>query len=431
MATDIQTYLRLNLVDFVKNHGYTIKDSKKSTARFLKLKHESNHSSIRLALHYDPIVYQNNDPSLNEDRGNIINFVLNRISNTITPNKSPSKSDYKEAFDYLKKYTGNISDNKPKLSVAPIAKAQPSFHKDIVDSLEPLSNPNYNYLTQSRSIAADVINNPLFKSSIVTSKYTSASGVRIQNLGFAKRDPNMNTTGVTLCFFQSSKNLHAKRIYGNPNHLWCSNINRKSNTLLISESEIDALSHFQLHKFKPSESPVYIATNGGLNDLKLQQIYLRFQQLEGPNKNLVSITDNDFSGAQYDMLLACFFLNASGDDTISFEQSQENTLFKISNSKGIDVDKLKSDTEHSLKLLPKFEFDPKDFDIDNSDNILKIKLPRDSKKVHFLHYKPLTHLIFKTAKVKFSVQKSKFHKDWNDELSKKKTLNSKLKKAIT
>ena len=97
MNDALQQILRIDLVQYAHSLGYTEKIRAKSSVRWTVLKNPATHDQIRIKAS-DPMMYSNNDPGLDQDRGNVINFCINRLEGSIVPSFKPEKAQYAKAF---------------------------------------------------------------------------------------------------------------------------------------------------------------------------------------------------------------------------------------------------------------------------------------------------------------------------------------------
>ena len=108
MKDSLNDFLNIDLVNYAYSRGYTEIKSGKQSATWISLKNPSTNDHIRIKAKANPMLYNNNDTNLSQDRGNIINFVINRLEGPIIENPRPSRELFNNAFTILKEITGNI-----------------------------------------------------------------------------------------------------------------------------------------------------------------------------------------------------------------------------------------------------------------------------------------------------------------------------------
>ncbi|MBU2708716.1 DUF3991 and TOPRIM domain-containing protein [Zooshikella marina] len=134
----------------------------------------------------------------------------------------------------------------------------------------------------SRGISNNTINNPRFFGTMKVGQYN--------NILF----PHYNEKG--LCGFEKKNKNFTGFVEGGEKGLWLSRSRTgKDNTLVVSESAIDALSHYEL---KPSSYTRYASIGGSMNENQPQLLAKMFKSLPSHMK-VVGAFDNDKQGEAF------------------------------------------------------------------------------------------------------------------------------------
>ena len=418
MNDALQQILKIDLVQYAHSLGYTEKIRAKSSVRWTVLKNPATHDQIRIKAS-DPMMYSNNDPGLDQDRGNVINFCINRLEGSIVPSFKPEKAQYAKAFKTLKSYIGQVTPEAVFHEVKDYSKKV--LDKNKIKNLRPFTGITSMYLLEKRNIDPNILHNPLFKNMIMEAPVPMANGKVIFNTAFAKTDIDENITGYVSHFYSSKEKKNLKRVFELRPTLFKSSFVGKPNTLFLCETAVDAISHYEMHRPKDI---MYASFGGQVIQDEINEIQLLLQKMEN-NSTIVSITDNDYSGTQYDLKIAVELYNIKHPENhIEYLQLSSSNKIVIHDENDIDIDVLKKnmmaifneemDQNIDKHLLPYFNFA-------KTKSMTVIEFPRSKERKHHLFLQPLIRSVHKINGQNFQFNKSNL-KDWNDELklSKKK-----------
>ncbi len=442
MKDSLDDCLSLDLVEYAHSRGYTEIVSGKQSSTWISLKNPTTRDHIRIKTKANPMLYNNNDFNLKHDRGNIINFVINRLDGPITINTSPSKELFTKSLTILKEVAGNVE-----------VKVERNFTKnndvDIKDyvrskikNIKDCTDFSRKYLEEVRNIDSNILNNPLFAGKIKESLVPMNNGKVIGNICFKKTDLDGNTTGIVVHYPKTSiqkdargndvkVKINEKRVYELKDNIWMSNKINNPNILIYGESAIDCLSHYEIKK---TPGACYASLEGALSPEKSKNLHTLYKSM-GDNPIVCSITDNDYNGKNYDLEIAIHFYNQKNFENPIERIHEENSIKYIVHGELKDTD-LKALKEKMLLFL-KVEapnnhqlFTPYLNLVQLKDKTI-INVPYkigEHKVSNFLI--PLVDAIHKANDVKFYNRKS-IRKDWNEDLqeNKKKLLTSSLKKG--
>lgn len=354
-------------------------------------------------------VYRN--PYDSTDYGDVITFVGKKLN-----------LDAKGITEYLT----NFSKNTPLIKVT---NQKNSFQPNVTEflphyfSLSPLSQKNINYL-QSRNLSAETLNSPAFKGIFKDVQ------IPVFNKGTFVKHSDERFIGVT---YNTGINTPISAIdYRNEEIKKFGFSSKKSTSIgfsnppsvikniLITESPIDAASHYQLQENK-SKDTLYIFTGGNLT---LGQL-LAIDQVIQSQPNEVKTTllfDKDLAGAIYDLKFLCHRLENSlqpdsfNEESLLFnressiipELSIQQSLTSVSLS--INTDTITSD---QIKRIFNCE-SALDLKCQANDNLLVINVDKTYEEVSKLV--ELTNYVFPVLS-SISIEKTPVGKDWNNHLN--------------
>jgi|GEM_PF-6030601 len=413
----------INLIDFASNNGYHLYKDKNNKSKISAASSvlESNIYNDKLLVYKDGYKNTNEDPT---DKGKIYQFISNRIDISDPNNIIKSSESFKKrailyvAAKYLS--LGNIKqivNHKEKDYVK-----KPKTFESITDLKKNfnLKILHKKIFLKSRSISSKTINNVLFKNHIFNSMGKAAPNLEptIPNIAFPLYHP-IDENKVTGFSF---RNNNWKKIVGNHNHLWHSKYIDKPQNILISESALDAISHYQIN---PNNKSIYFSFSGNLYDSKIKNLLTSIKLLnkKDNNLNIVSITDNDISGFKYDLEIYTALVNEYNKN-INIEFDKFNFQLKI-HSNTIDTNQ---DWKLFINTVDLINKEVKEtINITTTNDIFYIKIDKNINSKQFQNIlENLNNVYLKN--INFKIQKS-VHGDWNEDLmlnSKKKTNKLKL-----
>lgn len=424
----------ISLPEYLIYSGYK-PNIKKSTQVHKVFEKPGTEDAVIVTKHKSPPhnwVYKSvHDPD--NDKGNIVNFVVNRLDSFV--NTMPKLSqDFKKVSDILNEYLG--------VPATEIKKKIGSYKNDIVvsDKREPFnyhlfgakSIENFEYLN-SRNIDKATIESPLFEGKIIESKAIYWDKIK---LDWVKEDHYYTSFPL---FSKSNEivgiQIHkegSKRFGVNSNReigLWKSNILNTTNTLAICEEAVDCISHSILHN--KDLQIAYLATFGTPS---LQHCNVIEKELIDKGiRNLVLLNDNDVSGQEFNLNYALHFINKDHNIRIIDKDRQRIVL---------EFDKNTIRDDDTLKMMVAFksynqkkekELNSYTKNIENKQNLLNqasfkinkksdtrfnILVPRDKDALSLFNRQLLANIqtSFIRLKVDFSISK-----DWNDDLQNTKS----------
>lgn len=424
MKDSLDDFLNLDLVNYAHSRGYTeLKGGKQSTT-WISLKNPSTGDHIRIRSKPLPMVYNNNDANLIQDRGNIFNFVMNRLEGPIIENPKPSRDLFNSAFSILKETTGDIEvkinfTKSENLNIQDYVKAKLKNIKDCTDFSRM-------YLQNIRKINPSILDDALFAGKIKESPVPMSNGKVVGNICFLKTDLDDKATGIVTHYRSAKDNENVKRVYEIKDNIWISNRIENPKILIYGESAIDCLSHYEI---KQTKGACYASLEGEASPEKLKKLHELFKNL-GENPTFCSITDNDYNGNNYDLKIALHFYNQKNyDRPIERTQDQNSIKYVIHGElKGIDLKSLKDQMERILKLEAptNYQLFTPYLNVVQLKDVTIINVPyknNEQKISHFL--KPLVDAIHKANDISFYNRKSKC-KDWNEDLQESKRKNLKI-----
>jgi len=419
----IDAILQMDLTQYAIKMGYNKLIKGQLTSSWISLKNESLNDTIRIKQKPFPMVYNNNDSFLSQDRGNIINFTINRLNHTVNPNPKPEKSDFAQAFKILKQELNIPIDTNltSKLVKKTVNRSENQSVLLRINNLQDKTTEVDNYLSNKRNISIATVNHPYFSGVIKASPVVLPNKKVITNTAFIKKDLKNNIQGFTSYYYSAKSDTHEKRINSKQNLPILTNVFKETSNIYIAESPIDALSHLQMIHPK---NAVYIINEGSLSPEKLEFNFNVFQQLKlnnpSINPTITSINDNDTAGFKFDIELAIQFNNKLNlNQFIETKQEHSSIKYSIHNPGDLSLDLLKDKMIKYLEDESKNKFYNNLINIGKTKSIAFIEIPvfKTNENKHLKMYlKPLSQFLFQMTKIKFQHQKSKL-KDWNEDLS--------------
>ncbi len=282
---------KIDLTKYLLSSGYVI-DVHKSTSRQKVFEKDGEKLLVLRHQKTGKYIYQNLNDT--RDKGNIINFVVNRINGYLSTD-SKSKQDYAKAFAQLDDDSGGKE----------LTQEIETFHEKVKFEYElyaPHELINYDFLL-SRGLTKETINHPLFKGTIVNCyKYgfKTKSNYGPVMTGF----PSIKDKTVVGLEIRDSN--EKKMALGSEvvDSFWVSNYSKTHKTLVISENPIDNLSYCQI---KGDFTSTHVATFGSISDKQCQKLFELVDQ--GIYKSIILINDNDFGGLKNDLKIISYFIS--------------------------------------------------------------------------------------------------------------------------
>lgn len=301
----------IDLLQYICQQGYK-RNTKKSSSRqvvlegigdekLLVLNHRSSNTMIYKNLHDD------------RDKGNIVNFVINRLDGYI--NTAPKTNvEYAKAAAVLSEYL-NLPQEKRKVINTPTLnpKKQLPF---VYELYKPTGASDTSYL-EGRGITPETINNLLFKGRIINCQaydFNNEKNYGDIKVGF----PTFKRGKIVGLDMHSSSEKRFAPGSKKAESFWSCNYAAKQTNVVYAESPIDLLSY---HQLKGTENNFYLSSNGTLTD---QQVTMLMEMMDKKVfKTITSAMDNDFTGHKYDLKIISAL---SGAKTIEFVSSRKDEL---------------------------------------------------------------------------------------------------------
>jgi len=296
----------VNLVDLVLTLGYQHNRAKSGSdigkGKFHTFDYKGNPRLDQVIIYKAPsgdYLYFNRADD--QDKGSVIDFLKNRIENPRIAGivASPGKNVWASVIENAKRYLNlpasqrNVS---PQLQqrIEPVQRGE-SYIPEFLLKTSPLTDTRY---LNSRGINSETLASPLFTDRILNHVHqgTTKDGqaYKFVNTAF----PQLYKEGIVGLEIKANgfKGQAADSL--NSAALWLSNSTTKTNTLVVAESAIDALSHYQL---KQPTNAVYASTSGQLTDNKVTEIK---RLIENQAFKTVKLAlDNNLEGHLFDTKL--------------------------------------------------------------------------------------------------------------------------------
>ncbi len=297
---------KIDLVKYLIKVGYEL-DKEKSTMR--QKVYEQNGEKLLVLKHRKTgkYIYQNLNDS--KDKGNIINFVVNRINGYLST-ESKSKQDYAKAFSLLDEGLDNgmvIKNERRDIEKV-------SFKYEL---FSPHELTDYSFLLK-RGIRKDVIEHPLFLGSIVNCYkygYSTMSNYGSIMTGFpCIREKNV--VGLELRNLEEKKMALGSQVVDS---FWVSNYFKSHRNIVLTENPIDNLSYFQL---KGDQRSTHVSSFGTISHAQCRRLYTLIKN--GIYDSITLCNDNDLGGFKNDLKILACFIPDDHFEIISFDKNSVN-----------------------------------------------------------------------------------------------------------
>lgn len=439
MKNSIDEILGLDLIDYALKNGYRLKKGRLTT-NWVTLENPNNNDTLIVKRNGDwkgvPCsVYSNINPALSQDKGNIINFVLNRLNLNVNPILHPTKEEFNQTFSILKQEVGEVVNQgyykKEYLQHTKISKE--NLDKELA-VLENYGNKTKNYLLTQRSISEETLQRKELVGVIKENPIQLPNGNVFKNTCFIKRDSEDKIKGFVSHYYDAKIQRNQKRVFETQDKgIVRTNVFPDSRGIIIGESIVDCISHLQIFKNQldaTQKKYVYVSLEGNPSSQEIEEIYRVYQKILKQNNNdksqvnLLSITDNDYQGYSYDLKIALFIYNQENPEKQIVEYQGNNKLrFVFENETQLE-NKAHTLIETMKQTILNENTD--DRPLEEKKNLAEkclfrqetnksiIEIPVSDKK-NFKYIDQLTNFIYKHNGNVFKQHKSNL-KDWNDEL---------------
>lgn len=351
------------------------------------------------------------------DKGDVIQFIANRLE------ISDGSGNY-EAAKLIMESTNELSGLSPLVeregrNVMTKRFVLEDFKKK---GLKQFEKDLITFLTTQRGINPNLFQHPNFVG-LVFIYFPFLNNKSVHNIFFAKKDRAGNIIGAEIKFPKSGTTQNTNIVEGNPIALWYSNRPSVVEKVILCESALDCLSHFQVNM---DANVLYVSSNGNLYKERITSFYELLEALEvGNDVPIMLAGDNDFGGVQYDLRMA----NSEIGSNRSFELMQEKGKVSLIYSDFINnqdvIDEVR-DYFHVIKIkINNVEMAEKPFlnhfvEISNHTSSVQLDFP---KEVFERHARKISISLFETISIlketrlfinKPNQSKSGMIKDWND-----------------
>lgn len=302
-----QVKKEINLVDLVLTLGYQHNRAKSGSdmekGKFHTFDYKGKPGLDQVIIYKAPsgdYLYFNRADD--RDKGDVITFLKNRVENpridgiTATPGKNVWASVIENAKRFLNLPAAerNVS---PQLQqrIEPLQRGDAPPLPDFLQRTMPLTDTRY---LSSRGISSETLASPFFAGRVLNHVHegTGKGGqpYKFVNTAF----PQLYKDSIVGLEIKANgfKGQAADSL--NSAALWLSNTTTRTTTLVVTESAIDALSHYQL---KQPTNSIYASTSGQLTDNKVAEI--RRVVENGALKTVKLAMDNNLEGHLFDTRL--------------------------------------------------------------------------------------------------------------------------------
>ncbi|OLY95716.1 Protein of unknown function [Cnuella takakiae] len=282
---------RISIEELALANGYTYNKAH-TCRRYPVLDHKATGDRILILNPHQPGNQGYANVRDDFDKGTLVDFVRRRLSTIFSAFNKPGKSEFsavnavlyhhlslpepqKEALAKLyNARMGDIKDN---------SQAENAFRADLLD-LRPLHDTSY---LEGRGIRKDLLKHPLFAGTVLNLHRGT-----FVNIAF----PYNDLQGALIGAEERNYNYKAHTQASRRSSAWHSNPPESLEKVVVTESAIDALSHYQL--FKP-QNTLYFSTGGNLSQDQVHYMTSYVQSL--PNAHLVQYQlgfDRDKEGSK-------------------------------------------------------------------------------------------------------------------------------------
>ena len=248
----------INLVTFASIFGFEV-DRKRSTKTSIAMR--AGNDKVVISKKGGIWVYFSVFDE--QDSGTIIDFVIRR-----------SNKSTKEAIEFLNDWSGlgPVPNSYHRIEES---SAEPRRVKAIFDRCRAIKKHAY---LESRGICSELLLTPRFKGRVFVDRYN--------NLAF----PHFRNREV--CGLELKNKKRGLLVKGSKKTFWRSNTLKADDTIILTESVIDALSYHQLFQ---TDNAFYFVTGGGISSDQCSLLVELLESVTQIRKVLVA-TDNDDGG---------------------------------------------------------------------------------------------------------------------------------------
>lgn len=433
MADFNLSYINQNIIieDILGEFGYK-NDLNKSTSKWLRTQKDG--VTLLINRKENRFIIENENTG-----GEAYVFLQNNLSGTYNPKPNLTPFQKRELFVIAHKLL-----KLPEYKNAQIKRAalKPITKNNITFKTIPLINKNF---LKHRGLSNTTIVNKLFKNTIFNSKVQMPEhkgGGTITNTAFPLYDVHdfdkikgYISRNKKYVDSQTNKIKNPRYFNGDSKSLWHSNMPDNLKNIAIAESEIDALSHFEINKPKDT---LYVSFGGALSPDKTKNLNVFLEKFLKKDKNIAisSITDNDITGKLYDLEILKILLD-NNQSNYNFELKKykvpESTSYKIDLYIHTNSDKININQEWKYyvnKIDSIQKTNKESINMYTKNDVLTITF---SDKINTENFNSFLQIIKNKYQdqqnvINFKTDKPKLN-DWNDDLAaynKKKTKQLKM-----
>lgn len=344
----------------------------------------------------------------NGEKGDILNFVKNRLSDgTIINPVSVNSNAYTNVMYCVNVVLHNYLNIPPEIKQqnqeaiqAIIKRTGPKeVDLDFASKIIPLENSQFLY---SRGMTTSIINSPLFTNKIFNEKE------KPYNIVF----PMYNSEGKVNGLEARNKNFkHQFAGSKGSEGVWHSNVPNRIESVFIAESPLDCIAH---RAIKGNDNTFYVSFNGSLSWEQIKTI----NNILDKHRNRIDTTkfsfalgsDNDSAGTNYDIMFIARQLKHrfKGESTVIH---QENFRKEISFEAGEVAPKLANAIQNVINSQ-KETTEQSPIKISTNNNLITINYP---DKDYFAE-RTVCKSILSTNILPFTKLEKAQLNDWNDDL---------------
>lgn len=361
------------------------------------------------------------------DRGDVVQFIANRIPghkisdavglmHRFDYEKNAENWKQKEEFE-IRKGSGRSKKNAPPFKLGNFEGLRE------ITALIEREQPHY---LETRHISNDVLETPLFAGQVMVYSQVDRFKNVHDNIFFPKRE--YGTDAISGAEVKTP--YHKDYSFGDHHLLWFSNKPDNVHKVVVTESALDALSHYQLRE-KDNLNTWYFSTGGNFYPERQQQFFsvLDSAGIDRKATHLISATDNDLEGMVYDLVV----LNDTLADHGPRKAMDRDELYTLSNEQGRPSLSFMSSDQHLMREVNTHFLEVADYlnrgylrerenrfcEVRGSGGHISLVFPSKGKMEKVA--RSLSVSISKNIKglsdSNTYVQKPKIGKDWNDTLS--------------
>jgi hypothetical protein len=418
----------INLVDLVLTLGYQHNRAKSGLdvekGKFHTFDYRGNSRLDQVIIYKAPsgdFLYFNRADD--RDKGSVIDFLKHRIENPRIDGISaaPGKNIWASVIENARRFLNlpaPARTNAPQLqrAIEPVQHGD-NYVPDFLQKTTPLNDARY---LVARGLSAETLASSHFVGRILNHHHSGQTKDGREYSFVNTAFPQVYNDRIVGLEIKANgfKGQAADSL--NSSALWLSNSGPRTNTLIVSESAIDSLSHYQL---KRPANALYASTSGQLTDNKIAEIK---RLVESHNLKTVKLAlDNNLEGHQFDTRLIAGLAHVATPMRIERNLPGLVTVGIYSQENGL-IAKLHRDTkEYNQRLTEEYRkaagVDPVTVPTLTSELINAAKVGENSYQFH-VPKRLDTLAFFNQALIntfpmvaKLEVEKSRAN-DWNDQL---------------